>query len=165
MDNFDYKKYLVENKLTSNSRLSEEETQNGTTYLTIKEPLTQAIESMGYKKVTDDDDDDKPYPVRYTKPIDEDRELVVDVNPFGNKIKPSADFTKFPIDYNVVLVSMFIYITKEEEEKKFFGLVKKKLDASYIEEVINNAPLDLSKNTTEEAVDKITCLVKQKEPK
>jgi len=134
-----------------------------TTYMTIKDELTSAMESMGYKKVTDDDD--KPYPVRYTKPIDEDRKLVADVNPFGKLIEPSADFGKFSMDYNVVLISMFIYVTTEEEKKKFFGLVKKKLDASYTKEIINNASLDLSKNTTEEAVDKITRLFKQGEAK
>ena len=163
-DNFNASKWLVENKITTQSRLNEEETQNGTTYLTIKEPLTKVMESMGYKKETDDDDD-KPTAIAYKKPMDENRERVVEVSPFGKLIEPSANFGKFSMDYNVVVIDMFIYVTAEEEEKKFFGLVKKKLDASYIKGIIRRASLDLSKNTTEEAVSKITSLVKQKEPK
>lgn len=135
-----------------------------TTYMTIKDELTSAMESMGYKKESDDDEDE-PTPIRYEKSIDEDRKLVAEVSPFGKKIGPGADFGKFSMDYSVVLVGMYVHITSEEEEKKFFGLVKKKIDTSSMKTIIRTSSLDLTKNTTEEAVDKITRLFKQGEAK
>jgi hypothetical protein len=135
-----------------------------TTYMTIKDELTSAMEAMGYKKESDDDEDE-PAPMRYEKLMDENRELVAEVSPFGKLIGPGADFGKFSKDYSVILVGMYIRVTAEEEEKKFFGMIKKKIDTSSMKTVIRTTSLDLSKNTTEEAVDKITRLFKQGEAK
>jgi len=135
-----------------------------TTYMSIKDELTAAMEAMGYKKESDDSEDE-PAPMRYEKPMDKNRELVAEVFPFGKLIEPGADFGKFSRDYSVILVEMYIRITAEEEEKKFFGMIKKKIDTSSMKTVIRTTSLDLSKNTTEEAVDKITRLFKQGEAK
>ena len=54
MSNFDYKKYLVENKLTSNSRLNEEE---GTDILSFLKSNKQELLSKLTEKFKYDEDD------------------------------------------------------------------------------------------------------------
>ena len=139
-----------------------------TTYMTIKDELTSAMEDMGYKKVSDDNEDEPtPYKaLSYEKPIDENSTLVAQVAPSQKGyMKPAADFGKFRRDYNVIVAEMYIDIKAEEDIKKFFGIVKKKIDTSSVKYIFSPLPLDLSKNTTEEAVDKITRLFKQGEAK
>ena len=173
MGNFDYKKYLVENKLTLNSRLNEEETQNGTTYLTIKEPLTKAMEAMGYEKPPLESDDwaTAYSPLYYEKPLSDTETLGVELLPAVNKGEVTkkgfgSDFEEEGnTDYPVILFEMFIKKISDQEDKKFFGLIKKKYKSQSYDYIVKPTYLDLSKNTTEGAVSKITSLVKQKEPK
>jgi len=150
--------------LITESEYQEVSLTEATTYMTIKDELTSAMESMGYKKVSDTDED-RPTPLSYQKPMDGNKKLIAEVSPFGKLIEPGADFGKFSMDYSTILAGMYIYTTSEGEEKKFFGLVKKKIDTSSIKTVIPTTSLDLTKNTTEEAIDKITRLFKQGEAK
>jgi hypothetical protein len=139
-----------------------------TTYMAIKDELTSAMKSMGYKKEYDGNENEPtPYkPLSYRKPIGENKMLVAQVAPSSKGyIKPGPDFGKYRSDYNIVVAEMYIDITSEEERKKFFGLVKKKVDTSSVQYIFKPLPLDLTKNTTEEAVDKITSLFKQGEAK
>jgi hypothetical protein len=163
----------VENKLTLNSRLSEEETQNGTTYLTIKEPLTKAMEAMGYEKPPlESDNFATAYSsLSYVKPLSDTETLEVEVRPAPEKGKVAnkefgSDFEEEgKTDYPVITFEMYVVKTEEQEDKKFFGLVKKKYQDQSYDYIVRPTYLDLSKNTTEGAVSKITSLVKQKEPK
>ena len=154
--------------LITESEYQEASLTEATTYMTMKDELTSAMESMGYKKVSDSNEDEPtPYQaLSYEKPIDENSTLVAQIAPSSKGyMKAGADFGKFVRDYNVIVAEMYIETKGEEEEKKFFGLVKKKVDTSSIKYIFKPLPLDLSKNTTEEAIDKITRLFKQGEAK
>jgi len=138
-----------------------------TTYMTMKDELSSAMENMGYKKEYDGNEDEPtPYKaLSYQKPIDENSTLVAQVAPSSKGyIEAGADFGRYR-DYNVIVAEMYIETKGEEEEKKFFGMIKKKVDTSSIKYIFKPLPLDLSKNTTEEAIDKITRLFKQGEAK
>ena len=153
--------------------LNEEETQNGTTYLTIKEPLTKAMEAMGYKKPPlESDNFATAYSsLSYVKPLSDTETLEVEVRPAPEKGKVAnkefgSDFEEEgKTDYPVITFEMYVVKTEEQEDKKFFGLVKKKYQDQSYDYIVRPTYLDLSKNTTEGAVSKITSLVKQKEPK
>jgi hypothetical protein len=153
--------------------LNEEETQNGTTYLTIKEPLTKAMEAMGYEKPPlESDNFATAYSsLSYVKPLSDTETLEVEVRPAPEKGKVAnkefgSDFEEEgKTDYPVITFEMYVLKTEEQEDKKFFGLVKKKYQDQSYDYIVRPTYLDLSKNTTEGAVSKITSLVKQKEPK
>ena len=107
----------------------------------------------------------------YVKPLSDTETLEVEVRPAPEKGKVAnkefgSDFEEEgKTDYPVITFEMYVVKTEEQEDKKFFGLVKKKYKEQSSNYIVRPTYLDLSKNTTEGAVSKITSLVKQKEPK
>jgi hypothetical protein len=143
-----------------------EQLDEATTYLTIKDSLTSAMESMGYKIRTGENDTFATIytTLEYEKPIDDNNVLVAMVAPY---IKGKINQSEKPSesDYNIILVEMFILQDKEVEDKKFFGMMKTKKTYKSSNYVINVTTLDLSEKSTEGAINEIINLFKQGEEK
>jgi hypothetical protein len=151
MSNFDLKKYLVENKLTAGSRLNEE-TQNGTTFLTIKEPLTKAMAAIGYKKTIVGKSEFSP--LSFARPLNTKSVLEVRVSPAPDKgeivLSKGVGEEESKVDYPVIMFMMYpnsIENPSPPQESTNF--------------IVRPTYIDLSKYTTEEAVNKIARLVKE----
>ena len=151
MSNFDLKKYLVENKLTAGSRLNEE-TQNGTTYLTIKEPLTKAMAAIGYKKTIVGKSEFSP--LSFARPLNTKSVLEVRVSPATDKgeivISKGVGEEESKVDYPVIMFLMYPNSIENPSPP-----------STSTNFIVRPTYIDLSKYTTEEAVNKITRLVKE----
>lgn len=149
--------------------ITEEQLNEATSYLAIKDSLTSAMESMGYKQIKMEDESIATFytMLKYEKPMGEKSMLIAEVMPDadGQMDQKPADFPKTKMDYNMIRAGMYFLHDKEEEEKKFFGLVKKKVSYKSPQNVIDLKILDLAQNSTEEAVNKITTLFKEGEAK
>jgi len=150
--------------------ITEEQLNEATSYLAIKDGLTSAMESMGYKQIRIEDESIATFytTLTYEKPMGEKSMLIAEVIPDadGQMDQESADPASQPkMDYSMIRTAMYFLHDKEEEEKKFFGLVKKKVSYTSPQPVMDNKVLDLSQNSTEEAVNKIVTLFKEGEAK
>jgi len=154
MSNFDLKKYLVENKLTAGSRLSEKKTSNGTTFLTIKKPLTKAMAAMGYKQNILGKSE--YLPLSFVRPLSASSvsALEVRISPATDKgeivISKGVGEEDSRVDYPVVMFIMFPNSTENPEPPK-----------QSTDFIVSPTYINLSKYTTEEAINKITLLVKK----
>jgi hypothetical protein len=155
--------------------ITEEQLNEATSYQAIKDSLTSAMESMGYKYKKGKYENEVTYwsPFTYEKRLSEKSVLIAEVIPDPKrKMDPKpidySSFTDSPrtrIDYDMIGAGMYFLHDKEKEEKKFFGLVKKKFTTTQHQNVMSYMSLDLAQNSTEEAVNKITTLFKEGEAK
>ena len=149
--------------------ITEEQLNEATSYLAIKDSLTSAMESMGYKQIRIEDESIATFytTLTYEKPMGEKSMLIAEVVPDadGQIDQKSADPQGTKMDYSMIRTAMYFLHDKEEEEKKFFGLVKKKVSYISPQPVMDNKILDLSQNSTEEAVNKIVTIFKEGEAK
>ena len=149
--------------------ITEEQLNEATSYLAIKDSLTSAMESMGYKQIRIEDESIATFwtTLTYEKPMGEKSMLIAEVMPDadGQIDQKSADPQGTKMDYSMIRTAMYFLHDKEEEEKKFFGLVKKKVSYISPQPVMDNKILDLSQNSTEEAVNKIVTIFKEGEAK
>jgi len=149
--------------------ITEEQLNEATSYLSIKDNLTSAMEAMGYTKRNEEDEDIATFftTITYEKPMDEKSILIAEVMPDadGEMGKKPDDFSKTKMDYSMVRVAMDLLIDKEEEVKSFFGATKKKVPYKSTQSVLEIKVLDLSQNSTEEAVNKIATIFKEGEAK
>ena len=76
-----------------------------------------------------------------------------------------SDYERGKMDFSMIRTAMYFLHDEEEVEKKFFGLVKKKVSSQSPQPILNTQVLDLSQDSTEEAVNKITTIFKEGEAK
>ena len=147
--------------------ITEEQLNEATSYLAIKDSLTSAMESMGYTKRKGEDESIATYwtSLKYEKPMGEKSMLIAEVVPDADGEMDQSDYERGKMDFSMIRTAMYFLHDEEEVEKKFFGLVKKKVSYKSPQNVIDLKILDLAQNSTEEAVNKITTLFKEGEAK
>ena len=147
--------------------ITEEQLNEATSYLAIKDSLTSAMESMGYTKRKGEDESIATYwtSLKYEKPMGEKSMLIAEVVPDADGEMDQSDYERGKMDFSMIRTAMYFLHDEEEVEKKFFGLVKKKVSSQSPQPVLNTQVLDLSQDSTEEAVNKITTIFKEGEAK
>ena len=149
--------------------ITEEQLNEATSYLAIKDSLTSAMESMGYTKRKGEDESIATYwtSLKYEKPMGEKSMLIAEVVPDadGEMDQESSESPRAKMDFSMIRTAMYFLHDEEEVEKKFFGLGKKKVSSQSPQPVLNTQVLDLSQDSTEEAVNKITTIFKEGEAK
>ena len=167
MDNFDLRKFLTENPLTSKPLLTIESVLNeNTTYRTIEGPITSAMESIGYERIPYGKDIPLHYAMAFVKPLEgEEGNVEVYIEPLRSTEIEDLEAQPEDTDYYALQLFMSIPSTSEYEEKSLFGLRKKTNKIESSDSPFGMVNMDLRKYSTEEVVSKIVRLVKQYEPK
>ena len=147
--------------------ITEEQLNEATSYLAIKDSLTSAMESMGYTKRKGEDESIATYwtSLKYEKPMGEKSMLIAEVVPDADGEMDQSDYERGKMDFSMIRTAMYFLHDEEEVEKKFFGLVKKKVSSQSPQPVLDTKMVDLSQDSTEEAVNKITTIFKEGEAK
>ena len=147
--------------------ITEEQLNEATSYLAIKDSLTSAMESMGYTKRKGEDESIATYwtSLKYEKPMGEKSMLIAEVVPDADGEMDQSDYERGKMDFSMIRTAMYFLHDEEEVEKKFFGLVKKKVSSQSPQPILSTQVLDLSQDSTEEAVNKIATIFKEGEAK
>ena len=102
--------------------ITEEQLNEATSYLAIKDSLTSAMESMGYTKRKVEDESIATYwtSLKYEKPMGEKSMLIAEVVPDADGEMDQSDYERGKMDFSMIRTAMYFLHDEEEIEKKFF---------------------------------------------